>query len=159
MVGILVSFWDGLLSGAVLVLGRVEFAQNVSLRSCWFMGRNQCSEVKICLANLSQMVPFKWWGGIWCFVDAFSSRGTLPKTNSSHLKMVVSNRNLLFQGSIFRCYVSFREGTLILGIPHVISVQRDPGWWIFLLSRLWPVPIGYMYGIFTYIYHTNQPFM
>ena len=26
------------------------------------------------------------------------------------LKMVVSNRNLLFQGSIFRVYVSFREG-------------------------------------------------
>ena len=26
------------------------------------------------------------------------------------LKMVVSNRNLLFQGSIFRGYVSFREG-------------------------------------------------
>ena len=26
---------------------------------------------------------------------------TLPKTNSSPLKMVVSNRNLLFQGSIF----------------------------------------------------------
>ena len=25
--------------------------------------------------------------------------------------MVVSNRNLLFQGSIFRCYVSFREGS------------------------------------------------
>ena len=24
---------------------------------------------------------------------------------------MVSNRNLLFQGSIFRCYVSFREGT------------------------------------------------
>ena len=28
---------------------------------------------------------------------------TLPETNSSHLKMVVSNRNLLFQRSIFRC--------------------------------------------------------
>ena len=27
--------------------------------------------------------------------------------------MVVSNRNLLFQGSIFRGYVSFREGTLL----------------------------------------------
>ena len=26
-----------------------------------------------------------------------------------HLKMVVSNRNLLFQRSIFRCHVSFRE--------------------------------------------------
>ena len=35
---------------------------------------------------------------------------TLPETNSSPLKMMVSNRNLLFQGSIFRCYVSFREG-------------------------------------------------
>ena len=27
------------------------------------------------------------------------------------LKMMVSNRNLLFQGCIFRCHVSFREGT------------------------------------------------
>jgi len=35
---------------------------------------------------------------------------TLPETNSSPLKMVVSNRNILFQGSIFRGYVSFREG-------------------------------------------------
>ncbi len=34
---------------------------------------------------------------------------TLPETNSSRLKMMVSNRNLLFQGSIFRGYVSFRE--------------------------------------------------
>ena len=34
---------------------------------------------------------------------------TLPETNSSHLKMVVSNRNLLCQGSIFGGYVSFRE--------------------------------------------------
>ena len=35
---------------------------------------------------------------------------TLPKTNSSPLKMVVSNGNLLFKGSIFRGYASFREG-------------------------------------------------
>ena len=27
--------------------------------------------------------------------------------------MMVSNRNLLFQGSIFRGYVSFREGTFL----------------------------------------------
>ena len=33
----------------------------------------------------------------------------LPKTNIA-LKIVVSNRNLLFQWSIFRGYVSFREG-------------------------------------------------
>ena len=40
---------------------------------------------------------------------------TFPKTNSSHLKMMVSNRNLLFQGFMFRCYVSFREGNLFIG--------------------------------------------
>ena len=34
----------------------------------------------------------------------------LPRTNSSPLNMMVFNRNLLFQGSNFRCYVSFREG-------------------------------------------------
>ena len=35
---------------------------------------------------------------------------TLPKTNSLHLKMMVLNRNLLFSGSIFGCYVSFQGG-------------------------------------------------
>ena len=34
---------------------------------------------------------------------------TPPKTNSSPLKMVVSNRNLLFQGSFFRGYVKIWE--------------------------------------------------
>ena len=38
----------------------------------------------------------------------------LPETNSSPLKVMVSNRNLLFQGSIFRGYVSFREGKLYM---------------------------------------------
>ena len=32
----------------------------------------------------------------------------LPDTNSLHLKMMVSNRNLLVQGNIFRSHVSFR---------------------------------------------------
>ena len=42
---------------------------------------------------------------------------TLPKTNSSPMKMVVSNRNLLFQGSIFRgeLLVSGRVLTAFLG--------------------------------------------
>ena len=35
---------------------------------------------------------------------------TLPETKSSPLRMMVSNRNLLLQGSIFRGRVSFREG-------------------------------------------------
>ena len=35
---------------------------------------------------------------------------TLPETNSSHLKMGLPKRKVVFQSSIFRCYVSFREG-------------------------------------------------
>ena len=34
----------------------------------------------------------------------------LPESNRLPLEMVVSNRNFLFQGSIFRGYVSFRGG-------------------------------------------------
>ena len=48
---------------------------------------------------------------------AANSLYTLPETNSSPLKMMVSNRNLLFQGSIFRGYVSFRDG-----ISHVSQI-------------------------------------
>ena len=43
-------------------------------------------------------------------LEGFGVEDTLPETNSSHLKMRVSNRNLLFQGGIFRCHLSFREG-------------------------------------------------
>ncbi len=41
---------------------------------------------------------------------------TLPKTNIAP-KMVVSNRNLLFQGAIFKGYVSFREGNSFRIVP------------------------------------------
>ena len=34
---------------------------------------------------------------------------TLPETNSLHLKIDHPKRKLVFQTSIFRCYVSFRE--------------------------------------------------
>ena len=46
--------------------------------------------------------------GWTCFCNCLF---TLPETNSSPLKTIISNRNLLFQGSIFRGYVSFREGS------------------------------------------------
>ena len=39
--------------------------------------------------------------------------------------MVVSNRNLLFQGSIFRCHVSFREGVVVCSIPILFSAKDD----------------------------------
>ena len=40
---------------------------------------------------------------------------TLPETNNSHLKIGHPKRKLVFQPSIFRCYVSFREGKLKFG--------------------------------------------
>ena len=57
----------------------------------------------------SQMVAGGWWvvapgGGRDVSVRLCDQgiRLQLPKTNSSPLKMMVSNRNLLFQGFIFR---------------------------------------------------------
>ena len=46
---------------------------------------------------------------------------TLPETNSSHLKIGHPKRKLVFQPSIFRCYVSFREGKL----PILGGIQLD----------------------------------
>ena len=52
-----------------------------------------------------QQVYYTWMLWVWwAYV-------TLPETNSSHLKMVVSNWNLLCHRSIFTGYVSFREGS------------------------------------------------
>ena len=42
-------------------------------------------------------------------LGVFSTNGTLPKTNSLPLKIGHPNRKLVFQPSIFRGYVSFRE--------------------------------------------------
>ena len=51
-----------------------------------------------------------------CLVQGFSIGWwyTLPKTDSLHLKIGHPKRTLVFQPSIFRCYVSFREGILDL---------------------------------------------
>ena len=43
------------------------------------------------------------------------ARDTLPETNSSPLKMGHPKRKLVFQPSIFRDYVSFREGRMEIG--------------------------------------------
>ncbi len=45
---------------------------------------------------------------------------TLPETNSSPLKIGLPKRKVVFQPSIFRCYVSFREG-----IYSLIIVSRS----------------------------------
>ena len=53
-----------------------------------------------------------------------------------HLKMVVSNRNLLFQRSIFRCYVSF-QGGFSLDLPGRLTWNRTiEVWKIIFLSKM-----------------------
>ena len=53
---------------------------------------------------------------------------TLLKTNSLHLKLVVSNRNLLFQGSIFRCEL------LVLGrVVNPWDSNHHSNNWVFFL--------------------------
>ena len=55
---------------------------------------------------------FSWW---WFQIPSLKL--------TQHLKMVVSNWNLLFQRSIFRCYVSFRECIFIF---HPETWGNDP---------------------------------
>ena len=40
------------------------------------------------------------------------SMSTLHETNSSHLEIGHAKRKLVFQPSIFKCYVSFRDGNI-----------------------------------------------
>ena len=48
---------------------------------------------------------------------------TLPKTNSSPLKIILPKRKVVFQPSISRGYVSFREGSLAMHFLAVVSVS------------------------------------
>ena len=84
--------------------------------------------------------------------------------------MLVSNRNILFQGSMFRGYVSFREGTpwMMISLPTLwVSIkvwplaaewflvqgaypiggdfvgQRQGGWWNVIRWRCW-VEVGWL---------------
>ena len=49
------------------------------------------------------------------YLSHFVASVTLPETNSSHLKRWYPKRKVIFQPSIFRCYVSFREGMIHSG--------------------------------------------
>ena len=59
--------------------------------------------------NLPQPLVSEW-------MTLQNETGTLPKTNSSPLKIGLPKRNVVFQPSFLRCYVSFRECTLPLSV-------------------------------------------
>ena len=71
-----------------------------------------------------------------CTNDATKHKGnTLPETNTSHLKIGLPNRKVVFQPSIFRGYVSFREGKLPKPSPipssdvlHPVSMVSHKLW-------------------------------
>ena len=54
---------------------------------------------------------------------------TLPETNGLPLKIGLPNRKVVFQPSIFRGYVSFREG-IYAKFPFIGSIARN-------LNGLW----------------------
>ena len=66
--------------------------------------------------------------------------------------MGLPKRKVVFQPSIFRCYVGSQEGIYCIG-----SNFKGTSLKTLQLNNLKLFPIGSMYGIFPYIYHKNQP--
>ncbi len=64
---------------------------------------------------------------------------TFPKTNSSHLKIGLPNRKVVFQPSIFRGYVSFREGIVSVWKKEreILSLPCLFAGWSFFSSLGW----------------------
>ena len=61
----------------------------------------------------------------------WKTNNTLPETNSSHLKRDYFTRKYIFQPSIFRCYVSFREGKTICYPSTVLKSKKGHSLWFF----------------------------
>ena len=78
-------------------------------------------------------IPYRWFGGAFLRVDDFSFCFAWPKMGYTPKKLTVrpwkcgfSKRKLVFQPSIFRCYVSFLEGsTVLLRNLHCIFFSLD----------------------------------
>ena len=94
------------------------------------------------MASCSRGAPWSCFGQIWSF-----HRLDLPSlklTAGLPLKIMVSNRNLLFQGSIFRGYVSFRDPAQVgmfwiyLGDIHPKIAGSFLCWFMFWIYFLYP---------------------
>ena len=98
-----------------------------------------------------------WWNHLFVFMrfrlknEAFLSivveHRTLPETKSSHLKIGHPKRKLIFQASIFRCYISFREGNN--QFPSVLKLNL----WFTCNSRL---ECCFTFLHLSYIYQTKH---
>ena len=81
-----------------------------------------------------------------------------------NLKMMVSNRNLLFQGLIFRFHVKLRGCMLFFLFPGICKEQRLCGWWS--ISRLDFLKfndfvchpfLSFLYHAYPKNHHSNKP--
>ena len=79
---------------------------------------------------------------------------TLPETNSSPLKIGLPNRKVVFQPSIFRGYVSFREGKSKTQQPEGFRQQLiTPAFWLLPPSR----PVRNIFTEAVVYTHTHTP--
>ena len=69
-------------------------------------------------------------------------KDTLPETNSSPLKMMVSNRNLLFQGSILRGEL------LVSGSVTITPFKKLDGIWFISIEFPLPQPTIFVVSFF-----------
>ena len=94
---------------------------------------------RICRLPIADRFTFNHTVKLWDSREMFGKpRGnvwdTIPETNSSHLKIDLWKRRFLLETTIFRCYVSFKEGRCrCLGIffgcregyLHVVACRVD----------------------------------
>ena len=96
--------------------------------------------------NGVRKTPYKW-----------PEINTLPETNSSPLKIGLPNRKVVFQPSIFRGYVSFREGRFQVGLFHPFpsgfkrSKSRKLPWETLKVVVLYPIADPWDWYIYLHI--------
>ena len=87
----------------------------VCIRMC-FYHMSICLNVYVCNMHTPLEIQHgyhpKKWGFVILNVHLHDGKDTLRETNSLPLKIGHPKRKLVFQPSIFRCHVSFREGVI-----------------------------------------------
>ena len=99
----------------ILVSGNVNHLRCLSVGLPCFFKWNKSSHHPGSVENecVSNIFSF-YLGAIFHWTVTMGEKGTLPKTNTASKNGGLPIRNLLFQGSIFRSYVGFRDGTRIV---------------------------------------------
>ena len=90
--------------------------------------QNNGKMMSISALSICRQIKYIDWKG-------WKTNNTFPETNSSHLKRDYFTRKYIFQPSIFRCYVSFREGKTICYPSTVLKSKKGHSLWFFVEVR------------------------